>query len=444
MDTRVDKFDQLLLDDVSLGPELFDRLREAQHELGLLQGDRPTCSFLRPHMLQRQQYDAIKNAAETIAHAFEKVAHAALANQQLMDVLCLTPLEEEMARLDPGYTRLCLTSRLDSYITTDGVRFLEYNAETPAGVGDQMQLEKLLFGLPALTSFLSTHRHWLPQPQHALLNSLLQAYREWGGEVERPSIAIVDWHGVPTSSEHRVLKDYFVACGYPAVLADPGELTYNGDSLSAGGVRVDILYKRVVIHELLNKFGREHPLIYAYKDGRVFMANSFRSKLVHKKAGFAVLTDPSFHHLFEPDELELISKHVPWTRLVRPSRTTFHGADWDLLSLVRRHREEFVLKPNDDYGGRGVVLGWETTDKEWKTALQGALEKPYVVQERVNGVRTNMPAYSDRVSLEEMYVDLNPFLFENKVEGALVRLSPGPLLNVTSGGGQTALLVLED
>jgi hypothetical protein len=43
-----------------------------------------------------------------------------------------------------------------------------------------------------------------------------------------------------------------------------------------------------------------------------------------------------------------------------------------------------------------------------------------------------------------MYVDLNPFLFENKVEGALIRLSAGTLLNVTSGGGQTALLVLED
>ena len=441
---RIDKFDQLLLDDVSLGPELFDRLREAQHQLGLLHGNRPTCSFLRPHILDRRQYDEIKYVAETIADAFEKVANAALTDRQLMELLCMSPLEEEMARIDPGYTRLCVTSRLDSYITVNGFSFLEYNAETPAGVGDQMQLEKLLFTLPPLQTFLAEHRHWLPQPHEALLHSLVKVYREWGGEVERPNIAIVDWPDVPTSSEFRVLKDYFIARGHDTVITDPTDLTYDGNSLSVDGFRIDILYKRVVIHEFLNRFDREHPLIRAYKDGKVCMANSFRSKLVHKKSGFAILTDPTYRHLFAESELELIRKHVPWTRLVTPTITTFRGAEWDLLSLISKHREEFVLKPNDDYGGRGVLLGWEMNAEDWKAAVTNALKNPYVVQERVNGLRTTIPAYSDRVFLDPMYVDLNPFLFENKVEGALIRLSAGPLLNVTSGGGQTALLVLED
>ena len=441
---RIDKFDQLLLDDVSLGPELFDRLREAQHQLGLLHGNRPTCSFLRPHILDRRQYDEIKYVAETIADAFEKVANAALTDGQLMELLCMSPLEEEMARIDPGYTRLCVTSRLDSYITVNGFSFLEYNAETPAGVGDQMQLEKLLFTLPPLQTFLAEHRHWLPQPHKALLHSLVKVYREWGGEVESPNIAIVDWPDVPTSSEFRVLKDYFIARGHDTVITDPTDLTYDGNSLSVDGFRIDILYKRVVIHEFLNRFDREHPLIRAYKDGKVCMANSFRSKLVHKKSGFAILTDPTYRHLFAESELELIRKHVPWTRLVTPTITTFRGAEWDLLSLISKHREEFVLKPNDDYGGRGVLLGWEMNAEDWKAAITNALKKPYVVQERVNGLRTTIPAYSDRVVLDPMYVDLNPFLFENKVEGALIRLSAGPLLNVTSGGGQTALLVLED
>ena len=441
---RIANFDQLLLDDVSLGPELFDRLREDQQKLGLLHGDRPTCSFLRPHILHRRQYDEIKYAAETIANTFEKIANAALNNQQFMELLCITPREEEMARIDPGYTRLCVTSRLDSYLTENGFCFLEYNAETPAGVGDQMQIEKLLFTLPPLQTFLARHRHWLPQPHDALLNSLVKVYREWGGEVESPNIAIVDWPDVPTSSEFPVLKEYFVARGHETVITDPTDLTYDGHSLSADGFRVDILYKRVVIHEFLNRVDQEHPLIRAYKDGKVCMANSFRSKLAHKKSGFAILTDPTYHPLFEESELELIRKHVPWTRLVRPTITTFRGAEWDLLSLISEHREEFVLKPNDDYGGRGVWLGWQMNAEDWKAALRNALKTPYVVQERVNGLRTRIPAYSDRVFLDQMYVDLNPFLFENKVEGALIRLSAGPLLNVTSGGGQTALLVLED
>jgi uncharacterized membrane protein len=73
-----------------------------------------------------------------------------------------------------------------------------------------------------------------------------------------------------------------------------------------------------------------------------------------------------------------------------------------------------------------------------------ALDRPYVVQERAALPRIPIPMFSDRVRIEEMFVDFNPFLFHNKAEGALVRLSSSSLLNVTSGGGQTALLVLED
>src|SRR5512145_1961536 len=221
MDKRVKKLDQAILLDSDLGPQVFDRLSIAQKELGLLHGDRPTCPFLRPHILKRVQYEAIKSAAETIAHALEKVANEALKNRNLMDVLCLSPFEETMASLDPGYSTLCVTSRLDSYMTSRGFHFLEYNAENPAGIGDQMQLEKVLFTLPALKSFLASNSHWLPRPHQALLTSLVKAYRDWGGETEMPHIAIVDWRGVPTSSEFRVLQDYFVQCGYPTVIADP-------------------------------------------------------------------------------------------------------------------------------------------------------------------------------------------------------------------------------
>jgi uncharacterized circularly permuted ATP-grasp superfamily protein len=444
VDERVTKLDQSILEDTTLGPPVFDQLSRAQHKLGLLHGDRPTCPFLRPHILLRHQYDAIKYAAETIAHALEKVANEALKNRAIMELLCMTPLEETMARVDPGYRPLCVTSRLDSYITSEGFCFLEYNAETPAGVGDQMQLEKLLFTLPQLESFLVSNCHWLPRPHEALLKSLIRAYRNWGGDVETPNIAIVDWRDVPTYSEFRVLQNYFVECGYPSVIVDPADLTYNGDCLYAGNFRIDIFYKRVVIHEFLNQFDQQHPLTRAYKDRRVFMANSFRTKLVHKKASFAVLSDPSYEYLFEPNELAVFTKHIPWTRLVGPSITSFRGVERNLLELIRENRQEFVLKPNDDYGGHGVFLGWETSPDEWETALRHAVEHPYVVQERVVGEKVEIPSYSDRVLLNEMYVDFNPFLFHNEVEGALIRLSTSALLNVSSGGGQTALLVLED
>ena len=444
MDPRIQNLDNAILQDANVGPALFDKLRATQHELGLVHGERMTCPFLRPHILSRLQYDSIKTAAQIVAKAAEKLAHEALRNSDILQLLGLTPMEAEMARIEPGYSNLAVSSRLDAYISSSNFQFLEYNAETPAGVGDQMQLEKLLLGFPPMKRFLDMNDYWLPKPHEALLRSLVSTYREWGGKEEPPQIAIVDWNDVPTASEFRVLRDYFVERGFPTVIADPHDLQYDGQYLSVDGFRIDVLYKRVIIHELLHKFDREHPLIKAYRDGRLCMANSFRSKLAHKKSSFAVLSDPSYHDLFENDELEIIQKHIPWTRYVSDSRTSFHGVEYDLSALLLKEQNRFVLKPNDDYGGHGVFLGWEVDSTTWQDALKLALQKPYVVQERVDVEKTSIPGFSDRVLVDEMFVDFNPFLFQNEVEGALIRLSSSSLLNVSSGGGQTALLVLED
>jgi len=440
----VKDLDERILNDSSLVPSVFDELIAAQRELGLVFGDRPTCPFLRPHIVTRSQYDEVVRAANIIAFAVEKLVRRALVDNDLLAVLGVTERETMMARIDPGYPRLCVSSRLDSYLSDSGFQFLEYNAETPAGVGDQMQLEKVLYRLPHLKEFLNQHAHWRPEPHRRLLAALLAAYREWGGKEECPQIAIVDWKGVATESEFRVLQEYFCAEGYQTIIADPGELSYDKVHLKAGDFRIDIVYKRVVIHEFFERCDEDHPLARAYVDRRICMANSFRTKLAHKKASFAILSDSKYSHLFTPEEIEVLRRHIPWTRRVERCTTDFEGAEHELIELIREERERFVLKPNDDYGGHGVFIGWETTPEEWERAIGLALERPYVIQQRVPLKKIPITTFSDRVRLEEMFVDFNPFLFHNEAEGALIRLSNSSLLNVTSGGGQTALLVLEN
>jgi glutathionylspermidine synthase len=438
------EFDDRIVRDAQLNESLFEQLTAKQRELGLVFGDRPTCPFLRPHIVTRSQYDAVARAAQTIALAIERVVERALIDDDLMAQLALTPREQTMARIDPGYSRLCVTSRLDAYVSDDGFKFLEYNAESPAGVGDQMQLEKVLFGMAHMKQLLGERAHWRPEPHKRLLQSLLQAYREWGGDKDYPNIAIVDWKGVSTESEFRILQKYFAAEGCPTIIADPNELKYSDGNLRVDDFAIDIVYKRVVIHEFLERCSEGHPLAQAYSDRRVCMANSFRTKLAHKKASFAILSDPRYTDLFSDQEAEAIRRHIPWTRRVTKGTTFFEGAEHDMIQLIRREREQFVLKPNDDYGGHGVFLGWETSGEDWERAIALALERPYVAQQRVPLQKVTMPTFAGGLHLDQVYVDFNPFLFHNEVEGALIRLSSSSLLNVTSGGGQTALLVLED
>ena len=127
----IQKLDDRILADSSIGPVLFAHLRAQQRKLGLLHADRPTCPFLRPLILSRAQYEAIASAARTIAEAFERLVAQALKDKTLLAELGLTATEEKMARIDPGYARLCVTSRLDTYLSDSVFTFSNTTPRIP-------------------------------------------------------------------------------------------------------------------------------------------------------------------------------------------------------------------------------------------------------------------------------------------------------------------------
>jgi hypothetical protein len=444
MSDAIRALDSELLENHRFDAELFETLADLQRTTGILHGDRPICPFLRPYFLPRSTYSAIQRAARILSSAFEKMTLAALEDAEIMAQLGLTDREERWARLEPGYDCVSVNSRLDTFLSMDGFSFLEYNGENPAGIGDQSSLEKLFYAVPEVCRFLEQHKHHYPQPQTRLLLALDETYREFGGRKEKPSIAIVDWAGVSTGSEFYILQEYFESNGYPCKICDPNDLEYDGDVLRVGGFEIDIFFKRVIIHEFLLRNDESHPLYKAIERGAVCMANSFRSKIPHKKSSFAILSDPKYSALFNRDELDAIRRHIPWTRRVRYGEVEYAGDQVDLVEFIRHERKRFALKPNDDYGGKGIALGWESSESAWDDAIENALATPYVVQERVEVEKTRIPLVRDgELHRETLLVDFDPFLFRGEVEGGMVRLSSEPIVNVSQGGGETALVVLE-
>lgn len=440
---KIQNLEEKIVNEHRFDKKLFVRLNEAQRRLGILDSGRPFCPFLRPHFFTRSKYEEIARAAEILAAAFERLTLAALENKNLLAEFDLTEREERMARINPGYPGVCNSSRFDIFICGDDFKCLEYNAETPAGITDQKQIEKVLEMIPQVCEFLSENKHWRPAPHKKLLEALFQSYRDFGGKKEKPNIAIVDWKNVKTSAEFEVLREYFESQGHKAKIASPRSLEYDGKILRSGDFKIDIFYKRVIIHEFLDEFDDSHPLIRAYKDGNIFMANSFRAKIPHKKASLAIISDEKNAHLFTDEQREIIHKHIPWTRRVLEMKTVFGGKEIDLIEHLRRERENFLLKPNDDYGGSGIVFGWEVSGSEWETALENALRKSFIAQERVPVEKVIFPTYSDEIKMEKLLIDFDPFLFRGRSEGGLVRLSASSLVNVAKGGGETALIVLE-
>src|SRR5436189_5757659 len=160
-------------------------------------------------------------------------------------------------------------------------------------------------------------------PVEKLLATLLAKYREWEGTVAVPNIAIVDWKNLPTSNEFALLRDDFVERGVPTIICSPDELEYECGKVRCGDFSIDLVYKRVIIHEFLARYDGMHPLVRAYANHHVCVVNPFRCKIIHKKASFELLTDEAHQNWFTSRERKAIAISVPWTRRVADRQTTY-------------------------------------------------------------------------------------------------------------------------
>ena len=444
----IDHFHELL--DVELAAESQWRLDDQLRRRGLFFGDRALCTVLRPRFLSAQQYRFLQRRAAIVLGAFHTAYCAALENDSVLAQFRLADWECGLVRHDPGFRDPSPVSRLDAFFVGEsgGLKFTEYNAETPAGGAYNDVLTEAFYGLPVVREFL---KDWDLRPlpaRHNVLHALLDAYQQWSGHRGLPRIAIVDWAEVPTRNEFVLFQDYFARQGIDCIIADPRDMKLTDGRLMAGGNRVDLVYKRVLITELVEREGIDNPVIRAVRERAVCMVNPLRCKILHKKASLAVLSDERNASLFSADEREAIEAHIPWTRVVEDRETLAPGfADArDLLPFIAANRENLVLKPNDEYGGKGIVLGWEVDQSAWEQAIRAALAEPYIVQQRVALPSEPYPSFVDgKVHVVDRMVDTAPYAaYGSYIDGCLSRLSTAALLNVTAGGGsQTPTFVVE-
>ncbi len=437
----IDDYHALLRDERGLREEIESRFLERMRESKLTFGGRVLCPFPRPNLVSPQAYEHIRGVCRGIFKAIEKVE--ATLGEELWDRVDLTPEERELVAIDSGYRRSSPSARLDSFLTTSKYQFVELNAETPAGIGYAEVLTDIFLDLPIVKEFQKRYALRRFRARDRVLETLLDCYREAGGKEPHPTIAVVDYEEVPTRTEHHMFREFFESKGYPSLVCDPRHLTFEGGKLRHEGRVIDIVYKRLLVNEFLEKVDELQPLLKAARAGAFVMMNPFRCKPIHKKAIFAVLTDDAMQSHFTAEEREAIRAHVPWTRRVLEGRTTRDGQSIDLATFVRDNRERLVMKPNDEYGGKGVFIGWEMTDTEWHAAYVTALGASYVVQEKVELLRQTFPQLSPELSFRDLVVDLDPFVFGGEVEGFLTRLSGTSLANVTSGGGQVPAFLVE-
>jgi glutathionylspermidine synthase len=378
-------------------------------------------TYAVPFFAPAAAHDAWNRSGEALAAAVEEVAQQALRDPAMARALRLRPDAQAWVDIDPGYPAISVLARPDAVLCADGgVRYVEYNSDSPAMMAFSDHVAECLLGLPHLRAHAARLRAERMLP--LLHETLLGCYRAFGGGGS-PTIAIVDWPGQKTRFEHARIAEYFEAKGCPTVVCDPRSLSRPGRRLEHDGRPIDLVYRRALFTELLDHQREVEPLISAYRDGAVCMVNPLRSYLASSKTLLAFLC-----------------ANWPAARGVCPVIPT-RLLDSTRRAALRERDQEVVLKKGESHGGLHVLLPGLTTPEQRRSALDDAEREPWVDQDYLPLPRLEVPCGTTPAA--QKYYNWNPFLFGGRYAGAIARASDTPLINITLGGGLLPTLRVE-
>ncbi|MGO8994232.1 MAG: hypothetical protein ACLQVI_12955 [Polyangiaceae bacterium] len=443
----VDHFHELLHSGyLESSREVLQRETEARG-LQFLKHDLVT--VLRPVFLEAAVYrDAIK-AASIVSRALTRLHRRLARDPALRAELELEEGDELFVQAEPdGPTEAW--GRLDGFIGPDGVvRFLEFNSMA-SGAADRDEILETFLAMPILSAFRTRFPVMCEMTQSRTVESFLRAYRNRGG-TGLPRVAIVS---DPTADrelqwlEARIILDRLALEGVAIRRGLPAQVGVRDGVVALDGWPVDVILTddwRAFVRAM--PFGS--PFWKAVRERKVWLGKSWNLRLLRgDKREFVMLSDPRYASLFDLEERAAIARHVPWTRRLREGQAEHRGVEIDLVEHVVLHREDLVLKPANDFGGAGIVLGWEVDAATWEQAIRAALAgRPHVIQERAQAVREPFASFSGgALQIDDRTVDFNPFIWNESSAGAASsRVSRTALMNLTAGGGSEApIFVLTD
>lgn len=335
-------------------------------------------------------------------------AYQNLVGAELPLVACFKPGNESVMM---GY---------DFHLAPQGPQLIEVNTNAGGGL-----LAYQAYGLTTPTgSFDPENRH-----QVDLLNSFakeIALFSAVGGLRRLTRVAIIDHEPERQFlyEEMQLLRAMLESWGVAAVVVDPGALRMGADGVflrhdsSAGcqGDRVDLIYNRHCDFYLQTP--KMAGLQAAYLAGSVCLTPNPRiyGLLADKRRMILWSDEQKLHSLgVSAKDVACINSAVPACRLLAQT-------DQDQLWSERK---QWVFKPVNAYGSRGVLLGSSISRQRFAQLDPDTT----LVQRHVPPSLTFHPDIK-----KEMKTDFRLFVYQNKILGVTARLYRGQVTNFREAG----------
>lgn len=351
----------------------------------------------------------------------------------------LSPHAERLVLAGPAECDRVEVARLDGYLeaTTERLRFLENNADAPAGS---------LF-TPRVNAVVDEVHHRLGVPVRragsfafdddtAFARFLIERGEAHGLHADGMRVAVLQLRDA-ASVECRELVDLLGRLGVQAFLADPRAIEVAVDGVSFADRRADLCWNKVNTEQWRRLVEPDANLVElwcrALRHDSFLHINPMAARYVaENKLALALLQEPRFAPHFDARERELVADVLPWSRRL--------GAATADLELREAH--DLVLKAPYDIRGDGVTVGHAVDDTSWSAALDAARREGHLVQAYVRPAVAQV--WTPEGGFRPMAVSLDSFVWGGRFVGFGAKAGTGPKVNVYQGGRKLAVRVMQE
>ncbi|WP_299875471.1 circularly permuted type 2 ATP-grasp protein [uncultured Cocleimonas sp.] len=318
------------------------------------------------------------------------------------------------------------------------LRVLEDNLRVPSGVSymiENREVTKRIFPEVFDTQSISPISDY-PIRLHEMLASLSPRDKDC-------PVIVVLTPGIFNSAYY---EHSFLAQGMGAELVEGADLFVDKDDCVYmrtinGPERVDVIYRRVddvfIDPEVFNKGSMlgVPGIMRAWKKGNVAIANAPGSGVADDKAVYAYVPKMIKYYLDED--------------AILPNVDTYLCYEEDDFAYVHEHLDELVIKPVNESGGYGILLGPKASKEEVEEFRDLITKNPrnYVAQPMLD--LSTAPVITDQ-GISPRHLDLRPFVLQGEncwvTKGGLTRVAmvEGSLVvNSSQGGGSKDTWIVE-
>lgn len=362
------------------------------------------------------EYKTLQKLLNRLTIILDKVISEYKTNPEFRSYFAFSELMEELILIDPGYNYYYPMGRFDIFYNENGEhKFCELNADGASAMNEVRVIQSVLYDSLVMQRFIDKYNIKGFELFYSWIDTIIKNYRQFNNGVDdKPNIAIVDFEGEGTIYEFKEFQKRFIKYGYQTVICDPRQLKYVDGSLYYNDIKIQLVYRRATSIRLIEEAAHIPDFLNAYRDGAVCVVGGFVSQVIHNKVLFAILHDNNKVSFLDEEDKEFIKNHIPYTQILNYN-------DYELIEDIKEKKNQWILKPYDQYAGKGVFAGKDLNEKEWNVILDSIIDKNYIVQKYIQVPEREMVFVDDKLKFEKFGYLVGLFSYNKELAGLYTR-----------------------